>query len=49
MALEGTGKVVLSSIITDPYEIRKVPKDFKKCVMMYIPKKKAGNVKNIEQ
>jgi len=40
IALEGTGKEALCKIITNAYETGgEVPEDFKKCVMIPIPKK----------
>lgn len=40
MALEGTGKEVLSNIITDANGKGEIPEDFEKCVIVRIPKKK---------
>lgn len=38
VALEGTGKEILSYIITESYETGEVPEDFEKCVMIPIQK-----------
>jgi len=39
-ALEGQGKEILFKIIYDAYEKGLVPKDFEKCLMILLPKKK---------
>jgi len=47
MILKGTGKEVLSNIITDTYETREVLKDFEKCVIISLPKEnRPKNAKN---